>query len=124
MQATVDNNNKSKTIFGEALAFYQLKVNDITEKSMVLYYELMNLKQPLGQLRGQWYHNTIHTIDVSAIVDIVGIWDSENENRDIYILRKHPAISLLNAEDVGKDSEVDGEEDFELEKAGGDSDGV
>ena len=124
MQATVDNNNKSKTIFGEALAFYQLKVNDITEKSMVLYYELMNLKQPLGQLRGQWNHNTIHTIDVSAIVDIVGIWNSENENRDIYILRKHPAISLLNAEEVGKDSEVDGEEDFELEKAGGDSDGV
>ena len=91
---------------------------------MVLYYELMNLKQPLGQLRGQWNHNTIHTIDVSAIVDIVGIWDSENENQDIYILRKHPAISLLSAEEVGKDSEVDGDEVFELEKAGGDSEGV
>ena len=78
------------------------------------------MKQPLGQLRGKWDRNTIHATEISAIVDIVGIWEpgNLNESKNVYVLRKHPAIALLSPEELGKDSEVDGNEELGTENVG------
>lgn len=79
----------------------------------MVYRQLVDTKQILGQLRGKWDDSTIHVVEISAIVDIVGIWEAQNVNpeRDfIYILRKHPAINALSSDELGKDSEVANED--------------
>ncbi|KAF8955648.1 hypothetical protein BDZ97DRAFT_1907529 [Flammula alnicola] len=122
-EACINENGGTRVIFGEALAFYKLKIDDAVKKSLVLYHQLVDVKQTLGQLRGKWDRNTIHAAEISAIVDIVGIWELENlnESKNVYILRKHPAIALLSPEELGKDTEIDGNEDLAPENVGGDS---
>jgi hypothetical protein len=115
VQASGDENER---IFGEALAFYQLKINDVVEKNVVVYHQLRDVKQTLGQLRGKWNRSTIHAIDIRAIVDIVGIWEPENDNRNVYVLRKHPAIALLSPKELGKDPEVAGSDELGPDIAG------
>jgi hypothetical protein len=105
-------------VFGEALAFYKLKIDNDVEKNLVLYCQLVDTKQTLGQLRGKWDPSTIHVAEISAIVDIVGIWDPENESQNIYILRKHPAMAFLSKEELGNDSEGDGNEEQARESEG------
>jgi hypothetical protein len=83
-----------------------------------VYHRLVNAKQTLGQLRGKWDRSTIYVAEISAIVDIVGIWEPENESKHVYILRKHPAIATLSSEELGKDSEVDGNEEQATENEG------
>jgi hypothetical protein len=117
VQARSDVNGETKTIFGEALAFYKLKIDDVVQTCLVLYHSLVDVKQTLGQIRGKWDRSVIHVANISTIVDIVGIWEPENESRNTYILRKHLAIALLNTEELGKDSEVDGNEDLTEESA-------
>ncbi|KIM45730.1 hypothetical protein M413DRAFT_66195 [Hebeloma cylindrosporum] len=109
------------TIFGEALAFYEQKIDNDVTKRLVVYHQLVNVKQPLGQVRGQWDRDTIHAVEISAIVDIVGIWEPGNESKNVYVLRKHPAIALLSREELGKGSEADETEGLGTENAGGDS---
>jgi len=86
------------TIFGEALTFYQVKIDDVVKKSLVLYQQLVDVKQTIRQLRGKWDQDTIHMLEISAIVDIIRIWEPENECKNIYVWRKHPAITLLSPE--------------------------
>ena len=44
---------------------------------------------------------------VSAIHSVIGIWSSENR---VYILRKHPGLGLLSAEEAEK-SDANEQED-------------
>jgi len=46
-------------------------------------------------------------LPVTAIDSIVGVW---NYNERVYILRKHPGLTMLNAEETGKESDIDGQE--------------
>src|SRR3954462_153678 len=119
MQAHSEVNGKKKIAFGEALAFYKLKIDNVVQTGLVLFHELADVKQTLGQIRGKWDRKTIHVTKISAIVDIVGIWEPENESRNTYILRKHPAIALLSTEELGMNSEVDGNEDLAEESTAG-----
>src|SRR3954452_3223855 len=107
MQAHSEANGKKKIAFGEALAFYKLKINNVVQTSLVLFHELADIKQTLGQIQGKWDRKTIHITKILAIVDIVGIWEPENESRNTYILRKHPATALLKVdrnEDLAEES--------------------
>jgi hypothetical protein len=72
-------------------------------------------------LRGKWDRNTVHAVEISAIVDIVGIWEPENESKVTYILRKHPAVALLSPGELGRNSEAGGNEEMDPEDAGDDT---
>ena len=85
-------------MFGEAIAFYTIE-DQPTKQTMVVYNPLTNVTQPLGQIRGKWDHSLIHALDLSSIIDIVGIWEAKS---NVYILWKHPALAMLSAEELGK----------------------
>jgi len=55
----------------------------------------------LNKWRGVW-SNTAKVLPVSKIQSVVGIWPAKTW---IYILRKHPAVSLLSEEECRKEQE-------------------
>ncbi|KAF8900457.1 hypothetical protein CPB84DRAFT_1778963, partial [Gymnopilus junonius] len=114
-KASINERDTSKTIFGEALAFYKLTVDGVLWRNIVVYHRLAEMKQTLGQLRGSWDRKTVRTLEISAIIDIVGIWEPKNESERVYILRKHPGIALLNTEELGKSPEEDTDEEEGME---------
>jgi len=60
-------------IFQEALVFYHIKSGMSYKQNILLYEKLVNITQPLGQIRGKWDRTKIEAIDISALVDIMGI---------------------------------------------------
>lgn len=98
-------------MFGEAIAFYTIE-DQTTKRTMVVYNLLTNVTQPLGQIRGKWDRSVIHALDLSSIVDIVGIWEAKS---NVYILRKHPALAMLSAEELGNAEEGNKGEDTEVD---------
>ncbi|KAF8881059.1 hypothetical protein CPB84DRAFT_1838325 [Gymnopilus junonius] len=98
-----------------ALAFYKLTVDGVLWRNVIVYHRLAEMKQTLGQLRGSWDRKTVRTLEISAIIDIVGIWEPKNESERVYILRKHPGIALLNTEELGKSPEEDTDEEEGME---------
>jgi hypothetical protein len=84
-------------VFGEAIAFYTIE-GQPTKRTMVVYNPLTKVTQPLGQIKGKWDHSLIHALDLSSIIDIVGIWEAKS---NVYILQKHPALAMLSAEELG-----------------------
>jgi len=96
-------------VFGEAISFYTIE-DQPTKQTMVVYNPLTNVTQPLGQIRGKWDRSLIHALDLSSIIDIVGIWEAKS---NVYILRKHPALAMLSAEELGKVEEGNTGEDTE-----------
>lgn len=62
----------------------------------------MNIETVLGTIRGHPWSDSVHVLQTSDIIDIVGIWD---ETSNIYILQKHPALDLLTPEECGRDGE-------------------
>ncbi|KAF8868877.1 hypothetical protein BD779DRAFT_1458932 [Infundibulicybe gibba] len=84
-------------IFGEALAFYQ-----VSEQLLVVYYPLEDVKNVLGYPRGKWAQQ-VAVLSVDKITSIVGIWTSPKSPGNVYILRKHPGLVFLQADEAGKD---------------------
>ena len=90
--------------FGEALAFIEVQK---TKQLLVVYSPVINCQQVLKKWRGVW-SDKIEVLPASTIHSIVGIWPYESR---VYILRKHPGLSLLSEEECGKEQE-------EVEKEG------
>ncbi|KAF8879367.1 hypothetical protein BD779DRAFT_1446976 [Infundibulicybe gibba] len=106
-EANADSNQSHNLIFGEALAFYEIYLE--TTQLIAVYHPLGNVKSVLGCTRGQWLPH-IAVLNVEKIIDIVGIWLAEKTG-NVYILRKHPGLALLTADECGKDPELEEGED-------------
>ncbi len=78
--------------FGEALAFYS--ATPLSEP-IIIYHELNHVVHSLGTLKGDW-STELHVAPISQIQAIVGIWKCED---GVYILRKHPGLEWLSAEE-------------------------
>ncbi|KAF8890363.1 hypothetical protein BD779DRAFT_1469283 [Infundibulicybe gibba] len=98
-EATTDSNQPYNLIFGEALAFYEIRLE--TTQLIAVYHPLESIDSGLGYTRGRWSSH-IAVLDVEKIIDIVGIWLAEKTKR-VYILRKHPGLALLTADECGKE---------------------
>jgi hypothetical protein len=92
-------------VFGEALAFYHIVEHS---ESVVVCRPLHDLSKILNCLMGKWY-NDIQVLSVSSLQSLVGIFCYHN---NVYVLRKHPGLTLLNEEEKGlEESELDGGDD-------------
>lgn len=106
----------TQPVFGEAIAFYETNVPSM--ELLVVYTPFGTLRQYLtGFWVGAW-KNSLRVMAVSQILDIIGIWspapDLDPNSHNIYPLRKHPGLSLLTAEESGKEVEGDeGDENYE-----------
>ena len=89
---------KTKPIFGEAIAFYTVDKTDI---SLVVYHPLIERQKLFGRWYGKW-SPALYVLETSAIVSLVGIW---TYNDHVHILRKHPGLTLLTSEECGINSE-------------------
>jgi hypothetical protein len=87
---------RSKPIFGEALAFYTAG----TDLSLVVYHPLIGRHKLFGRWYGTW-STEVFVLEKSAIVGLVGIW---TYNGHVHILQKHPGLALLTQEECGIDS--------------------
>lgn len=104
--------NGHNIIFGEAHAFYQVKIASEAESRnhlLVIYTPLGQLERILNIPRGQWSTN-LAVINTADILDIVGIWVAETSKK-VYILRKHPGLAMLSAEECGIEEASDDEEE-------------
>ena len=93
----------AEPVFGEALAFFEVEE---THQLLVVYYAVGDCHQILRRWRGTW-KKEVDVMPVSAIHSVIGIWSSENR---VYILRKHPGLGLLSAEEAEK-SDANEQED-------------
>jgi len=91
---------KTKPVFGKALAFYKVEVKE-KELSLVVYHPLIERKKLYGKWYGKW-SSVMYVLDISDIVSLVGIWAYLNDH--VHILRKHPALSLLTLDECGVNS--------------------
>lgn len=96
-------------IFGEALAFYELLKKD--NKLLVVYHNLTNQENILGKIRGTWSPD-ISVLSVESITDKIGIWKVNGTpaqpQANIWILRKHPGLAMLNAAETGENDDIEG----------------
>ncbi|PPQ79449.1 hypothetical protein CVT24_010069 [Panaeolus cyanescens] len=106
---------QDKRVYGESLAFYSVEWehNEGVENFVVLNV-LNAVDQPYSTvIRGVWGpESEIIAIRVENVACLVGIWTSPLSSW-VYVLRKHPALQLLSAEERGvpdiRDSETYGE---------------
>jgi hypothetical protein len=89
---------KTKPIFGEALAFYTVAETNL---SLVVYHPLIERHKLFGRWYGRW-SSTVYVLETSAIVGLVGIW---TYNDHVHILRRHPGLTLLTPDECGIESE-------------------
>jgi hypothetical protein len=106
--------NEMSPVFGEAIAFYKVRINSAASRSFVVFHRFEVTVKTLGQIIGRWDRSNLHTVDISAIIDIIGIWEPQWADDRIYILRKHPALDLLSPNELGKGLELEDEEDQSL----------
>jgi hypothetical protein len=93
----------AEPVFGEALAFFEVVE---THELLVVYYAVDDCHQVLRRWRGTW-KKEVDVMPVSAIHSVIGIWSSQKK---VYILRKHPGLALLGAEEAEK-SDANEQED-------------
>jgi len=93
-------NGVSQPIFGKALAFFGVAQ---ARKHLVIYHQLVKVQRTLNVWRGEWSEK-LEVMDVSHIVDIIGIW---GYNNCVYPLRKHPALTFMSNEEKGIEFEQD-----------------
>ncbi|KAF8972589.1 hypothetical protein BDZ97DRAFT_1752476 [Flammula alnicola] len=91
--------NAFNVIFGQARAFYQLKINSQTY-TLVAYTPLEQLELVLNFPRGEWNTNVVKVANIVDITSIIAIWEAETSKK-IYILRKHPGLAMLHTEECG-----------------------
>jgi hypothetical protein len=89
---------KTKPIFGEALAFYTVADTDL---SLVVYHPLIECHKLFGRWYGKW-SSMACVLEMSKIVSLIGIWTF---NDHVHILRRHPGLNLLTLDECGIDSE-------------------
>jgi hypothetical protein len=94
-------------VFGEALAFFEVVEED---KWLVVYHPLVNCQSIFGKWRGTW-SKSIEVLPTSTICSIVGIWTYFDK---VYVLRKHPGLTMLSEEENGQESEENEDEVFVL----------
>jgi hypothetical protein len=103
--------NTSKPIFGEALAFFKRAE---TSHLLVVFHPVVNVQTLLAMvLRGN-LSPEIQVISATALQNIVGTYVRGSTSKT-YILRKHPALDKLSAEERGgcvEDDEDDVEEEI------------
>jgi hypothetical protein len=88
-------------VYGEVIMFVEAQFGDQCIQ-MVVYKQLMEVSTKLCTLRGKWNSQSpVEIAPIEAIVDIVGIWESEFSDW-VYILRKHPGVELLHLEERGQ----------------------
>src|SRR6201996_1425714 len=97
IDVTVLEVEKTKPIFGEALAFYTVG----TDTSLVVYHPLIEHYKLFGRWCGKW-SSTVDVLETSTIVSLIGIWAYSDH---VHILRKHPGLALLTSDESGIDSE-------------------
>jgi hypothetical protein len=89
---------RTKPIFGEALAFYTAGT-----VSLVVYHPLIERQKLFGRWYGKW-SAAVHVLETSVIVSLIGIW---TYNDHVHILRRHPGLTLLTLDECGIDPLVD-----------------
>jgi hypothetical protein len=78
----------------------------------VVYCNLANLENILGAWRGTWSQN-VCVLPVKAITCKVGIWQMPGTQTSIWVLRKHPGLAMLNAEETEEaEDEAENENDI------------
>ena len=101
----------STSIFGEALAFYQI---DLDQPCIfVIYKPLVKVKLTLNCLKGEWEEGTMLALHASDITSLVGIWAGENS---VWILRKHPGLAILTPEECAIEVSKGGEDEADIEE--------
>lgn len=97
------SNSDLSSAFGEALAFYTLRVPHGTTppvtKTVMVYRPLTQLEQPFRTvIRGKWADDdSVLAMEVGNVQDVVGVWEAESKY--VYMLRKHPSLlSLMPSE--------------------------
>jgi len=98
----------AEPVFGEALAFFEVVE---THQLLVVYHAVGDCHQTLRRWRGTW-KKEVNVMPVSAIHSVIGIWSSPKR---VYILRKHPGLSLLSAEEAENDANEHEDEDDECD---------
>ncbi|KAH6906755.1 hypothetical protein BKA70DRAFT_1493495 [Coprinopsis sp. MPI-PUGE-AT-0042] len=101
--------SKAEPFFGEALAFYEVEHQTAT-KHFAVYRPLESVNQPYPTVvRGKWpSRETLCIVEIKSIQSIVGIWEAPNSGF-VYILRRHPALLLLNPEERGLGASLEDE---------------
>jgi hypothetical protein len=88
-------------IYGEVIVFVEVQLENECIQ-LIVYKPLTEVSRKLCTLRGKWdTQSQIEIAPIQAIVDIIGIWESEFSDW-VYILRKHPGLELLHMEEKGQ----------------------
>ncbi|KAF6759077.1 hypothetical protein DFP72DRAFT_1064030 [Ephemerocybe angulata] len=109
-----------KRLYGEAVAFYHVELAGGIISNVAIYKALTSINQPYPTtIRGTWSPDSLNEVmDVSNIQTVVGIFTGP-QSKNVYVLRKHPALMLLRPEERGVrdvlDSDRYGEADVELD---------
>ncbi|KAF8333784.1 hypothetical protein F5887DRAFT_893088 [Amanita rubescens] len=86
-----------KPIFGKALAFFEIDLPNRRNNCIVVFQRLVKMEKTLNIWRGEWSQQ-LDVLEVSCIMDIIGVWSSENR---VYPLRKHPSLDWMSEEERG-----------------------
>ena len=98
----------NQLIFGKAVAFFKIEE---TNRCVVVYEQFVKMEKTLNVWRGTWSEN-LDVLDVTQIVDIIGIWAY---NDTVYPLRKHPGSQWISKEANGIDVNEGHDGDLEWE---------
>lgn len=66
----------------------------------MVYTPLTKLNIILNYPRGQWDTRLKKVANIDDIISLVGIWEAE-ESKNVYILRKHPGLAMLQDDECG-----------------------
>ena len=91
---------------GEALGFFEVVK---TQQLLVVYHPLVQLQQVFKKWRGIW-SKEIHVLPAATLCSVIGVWQ---QFARAYVLRKHPGMAMLSAEECGKDTDDDDDDDDE-----------
>ncbi|KAH6876971.1 hypothetical protein BKA70DRAFT_1127754 [Coprinopsis sp. MPI-PUGE-AT-0042] len=96
-------------IYGEAHAFYTIRLNNLgqdKEIHVAIYTPLIQLQYSADcAVQGAWPEEPrIQVIECKHIRCVVGIWASPLSDR-VYVLRKHPGLSMLTVGEKGNDTQ-------------------
>jgi hypothetical protein len=105
-----ETNGAPVLIFCEALGFYELlqKKNEL----LVVYRHITNQVKVLNMWRGTWSQD-IGVLAVKNITDKIGIWEMPDAtNAYVWILQKHPGLTMLSAAETEQEDENEVDEEM------------
>ncbi|TFK17302.1 hypothetical protein FA15DRAFT_735778 [Coprinopsis marcescibilis] len=88
--------------FAEAIAFYSLSYLG-QERTVAVYTPLEGVNSPLKTvIRGKWPSDAtkIFAIETASVSNLVGIWEAKDSG-NVYVLRKHPGLEMLDTSQCG-----------------------